>query len=85
MSVEWIDLDDIEDVRLSELSSSRLEQLKDGYESLDDILDDPSITGNEVVLDGRDNGPPYEITDGRHRIYLAREAGRSRIKARLRR
>jgi hypothetical protein len=85
MTEEIIDLDDIRQVRLSELSSSRLNQLKDGYHSLQDILDNPSITGDGIILDGRDSGPPYEITDGRHRIFLAREEGERSIKATLRR
>jgi len=73
-----VDLDDIEDVDRSDLSESRLQMLEDGYDDFDDVL---SSSSDPITLDGDE--PPYEIIDGRHRIYLAREKGLSSVPAKF--
>ena len=77
--MEEIDLDDIEDVGEGELSQSRLDDLRDGHSPFDDVLRSWS---DPITLD-RSNGTPYEIIDGRHRIFLAREMGYSTVPANL--
>lgn len=68
-------LSDIKDVSRSELDSSRLSTLENGYSSFEEVLNSSS---DPIVLDG---DIPYDVTDGRHRIYLARQKGYSYISA----
>ena len=75
--MEDVDLDDIEDVSVSELSDSRLDDLRNGYSSFDEVLNSSS---DPITLD-ESSGTPYSITDGRHRVYLARELGYSSVPA----
>jgi hypothetical protein len=62
-----VKLSDIEDVSLQHLSSKKLEALNSGKSP-----DGP-------IKLRRSTGKPYYILDGRHRIYLARQAGKSLI------
>lgn len=75
--MEEVDLDDIESVSEGELSQSRLENLRDGHSSFDDVL----RSWSEPINRDRSGGILYEIIDGRHRIYLAREMGYSTVPA----
>lgn len=74
-----VDLDDIEDVDAWQLNSSRLNMLKNGHDSFDDVLNSWS---DPITLEDR-SGPPYKIIDGRHRIYLARQRGYSTVPAKF--
>ncbi len=73
-----VDLDDIEDVSRSELDSDRLETLENGFDDFDDVLNSSS---DPITLEGDE--PPYQIIDGRHRIYLARERGYGSVPAQI--
>jgi hypothetical protein len=64
-----IKLSDIEHVNVRNLEDYKLEALKNGKAS------DYPITLK------RSSGLPYQILDGRHRIYLARQQGKSIIAA----
>jgi len=75
--MEQVRLSDIEDVSASDLSQSRLNDLETGHSSFDSVLNDSS---DPITLD-RSGGRPYEIVDGRHRIYLARKKGYSSVMA----
>ncbi|XWK86936.1 MAG: hypothetical protein U7127_22430 [Phormidium sp.] len=75
----WVDLSDIEYVDRSELKQNRLDILLNGYHSFDDVLNNESDKSDPIKLDGARK--PYSITDGRHRIYLARQKGYTRVKA----
>ena len=72
-----VDLDDIEEISRRDLSASRLDTLRNGHDSFDDVLNSRS---DPITLD-RSGGTPYEVIDGRHRIYLAREKGYSKVPA----
>lgn len=67
-------LSDIENVSYHQLNESRLRYLENGYDSFDRILNSSS---DPVTLSQRSR--PYEILDGRHRVYLARKKGYSSI------
>ncbi len=75
MSLQKISLLDIRNVSRSELDSHRLNTLEDGYSSFEEVLNSSS---DPIKLDG---SKPYDITDGRHRIYLARQKGYSHVYA----
>jgi hypothetical protein len=64
-----VSLSDIRAVSLSELEQHKLNSLENGRDSFERIL---SSAGNPIALD---RGKPHDITDGRHRIYLARKKG----------
>lgn len=72
-----ISLSDIEDVSSGDLSQRRLDDLQNGYSSFDEVLNSSS---DPITLDDS-SGTPYSIVDGRHRIYLARKMGYSRVPA----
>lgn len=72
---QQVSLSDIESVDKSDLSESRLKTLLNGYSSFEEVLNSKS---DPIALDRR-SGKPYSITDGRHRIYLARQKGYSSV------
>ena len=63
-------LSDIENVTRSSLSQRRLDDLLNGYSSFEQVLNSSS---DPIALDC--SSKPYQIIDGRHRIYLARKKG----------
>ncbi len=75
--MEEVSLDDIEDVHESELSQSRLDDLRNGFSSFEDVL----RGGSDPITLDENSGTPYGIIDGRHRIYLARERGYTSVPA----
>jgi len=77
--MDEVSLDDIENVSEGDLDQGRLDTLQNGYSPFDDVLRSWS---DPITLD-RTNGIPYEIIDGRHRIYLARSMGYSTVPAML--
>lgn len=78
MSRQNVSLSDIREISRSELDSGRLGMLENGYSSFEEVLNSSS---DPIVLDG---DIPYDITDGRHRIYLARQKGYSSVYADVR-
>ena len=56
---------------VTELSHVRIAQLKNGFNSLDDILSNPHWRGDPITLTRV--GGMFKITDGRHRVTLALE------------
>lgn len=74
-SKRTISLRDIRNVSVSELSGSRLSTLENGYSSFEEVLESKS---DPITLTG---SKPYDIIDGRHRVYLARKKGYSSINA----
>jgi hypothetical protein len=62
-------LSDIREVTIEELLPRKLEALRNG-----------SAPDGPIFLK-TSSGKPYEILDGRHRIYLAREQGKLLIAA----
>ena len=74
---QQVSLSDIRDVTKSELIQSRIDTLLDGYSPFEEVLNSKS---NPIALD-KGNGKPYDIHDGRHRIYLARQKGYSSVPA----
>jgi hypothetical protein len=64
-----VPLSDIRHVSQSELSNAKLNALENGYDSFEYQLNSSS---NPIALTG---GKPYDISDGRHRIFLARQKG----------
>lgn len=74
-----VSLSDIRNVSLSELESSKLQGLENGYDSFDSQVNNCS-DANAIALTG---SKPYDITNGRHRIYLARKKGWSTVRARF--
>ncbi len=73
-----IKLSDIEPVKKSDLKTSRLDTLLNGYNTFDEVLKSASDT---IALSGKQ--APYTIIDGRHRIYLARQKGYSEVNAKF--
>lgn len=71
-------LSDIEQVSLTALSTERLALLQNGFHSFDECL---NLKSDPIKLEGEN--PPYLITDGRHRIYLARQKGYTLVSALL--
>ena len=74
-SKRQVSLRDIEDISLRDLKSSRLNNLQNGFSSFDTVLNSQS---DPIALTG---SKPYEIVDGRHRVYLARQKGYSKVPA----
>lgn len=64
-----VPLNDIRHVSQSELSNKKLNALENGHDSFEYQLNSSS---NPIALTG---GKPYDISDGRHRIFLARQKG----------
>lgn len=73
-----VSLSDIESVNRSELSARRLNDLQNGYSSFETVL---SSSSDQITLDK--SRRPYQIIDGRHRVYLARQKGYSSVSARF--
>ncbi len=79
MNLEWVSLKDIEDINPDELNPNRLRQLENGFCSFEDLI--YGKCSDPIALDK--SIKPYRVIDGRHRIYLARKKGYSKVKARL--
>lgn len=60
-----------------ELNQARLIQLKNGFNTLDDILTNPQWQGDPITLTR--SGNSYDVTDGRHRVSLAIELMKDKI------
>lgn len=71
-----VELDLIEPVDRSELDQRRLDLLEHGADAFDVVL---HSTSNPIALDLP--GPPYQIQEGRHRVYLARQHGYTHVQA----
>ena len=71
-----VKLSDIVNVSQSELEQAKLNALEDSYDSFDSQL---NSSQNPIALDKTKK--PYRITDGRHRIFLARKKGYTSVKA----
>jgi hypothetical protein len=71
-----VKLSDIEYVDPSQLKESRLNTLLNGYEPFDKVLNSES---DPIALDM--SSKPYRISDGRHRIHLARKKGYTEVRA----
>ena len=69
-----ISLDDIEFVNRSELEDKKLYALEHSYDSFEKQLNS-KLSPIAISCDSK----PYRITNGRHRIYLAREKGLSTV------
>ena len=67
----FVPLTEIENVSRQELDQRRLDTLQHGFSPFDQLLKSES---DPITLDKR-SGKPYRITDGRHRIFLARQKG----------
>lgn len=70
-----VSLSDIRQVSQSELSNAKLDALTNGYDSFDYQL---SSSSNPIALTG---SRPYDIVDGRHRVFLARKKGYGSVPA----
>lgn len=64
-----VSLSDIEHISQSDLSSSKLDALVNGYDSFEYQLNNSS---NPIALSG---SRPYKVIDGRHRVFMARQKG----------
>lgn len=69
-SIRNVDVDEIEHISRSDLNEARLTTLQDGCDDFEDLLNSAS---EPIRLSGTE--PPYEVDDGRHRMYLARDKG----------
>lgn len=75
--MKQIYLSDIENVTKLELNDSKLKALENSYDSFEDQLNSKSTP---IALDEK-QGKPYRIINGRHRVYLARRKGYSKVPA----
>jgi hypothetical protein len=71
-----VKLSDIEHLDRNELKQSRLDTLLNGYDPFEKVLNSESAP---IALDM--SRKPYRITDGRHRVYLARQKGYTEVRA----
>jgi hypothetical protein len=71
-----VSISDIRSISKSELNERRLSDLQNGFSSFEEVLNSKS---DPIVLDS--SSKPYDIIDGRHRVYLARDKGYSSITA----
>lgn len=76
--MEQVKLSDIEQVNYSDLEPQKLKALVNSFDSFVAQLNSQQ---NPIALDSKRR--PYTIINGRHRIYLARQKGYSRVPARL--
>ncbi|MEQ8976167.1 MAG: ParB N-terminal domain-containing protein [Coleofasciculus sp. C1-SOL-03] len=77
MQIQQVRLSDIQTVSSSELEPKKLKALENSYDSFESQLNSQR---NPIALD-RGAGKPYQILDGRHRVYLARKKGYSSVPA----
>ena len=75
--MKTVNLSDIEAVSRGELSSVKLDALENSYDSFEHQLN--SSSDPIAVSCG---SKPYRITNGRHRVYLARQKGYSTVNVR---
>ena len=68
-----VSLSDIENISQSDLSTSKLNALVNGYDSFEFQLNSSS---NPIALSG---SKPYTVIDGRHRVFMARKKGYSSV------
>jgi hypothetical protein len=69
-----VSLSEIRHIDRSELRESRLNTLLNGYLPFEKVLESSS---DPIAL--YPGTKPYDICDGRHRIYLARQKGYSSV------
>jgi hypothetical protein len=79
MHIQQVSISDIEQIPRKELEEKKLHALENSYDSFEAQLNSKL---NPIALD-RGRGKPYEIIDGRHRIYLARQKGYTSVPARF--
>lgn len=72
--IALIQLSEIKHVSYNELSVDRLNKLESGNKTLERIINE---TNDIITLQGK---RPYDIIDGRHRIFLARKLGLKSIR-----
>jgi hypothetical protein len=77
MKIQQVRLSDIQTVSYSELEPKKLKALENSYDSFETQLNSKT---NPIALD-RGAGKPYQILNGRHRVYLARQKGYSSVPA----
>lgn len=65
-----IELSEIRDVKIDELEKKKLHALENSYDSFYYQLNESK---DPIALSGAK--PPYDILNGRHRVYLARKKG----------
>jgi len=68
----------------AELIPNRLATLKNGFNRLDAILGGPNWRGNlndAIALEPA--GAMYSVTNGRHRVFLAKQGGYKAVWARI--
>ncbi len=73
--ITQVQLNEIRHVSQSELNSQRLYILENGIKSFEETINN---TSDIITLEG---SKPYDIIDGRHRIFLARKRGLKSVKA----
>ncbi|MCC3569174.1 MULTISPECIES: hypothetical protein [unclassified Microcoleus] len=65
-----VKMSDIRVLNLSELNPAKIRAIENSSESLSSLLHDQD---DPIVL--YRGTPPYELCDGRHRVYLAEQRG----------
>ena len=73
-----VSLSSIESISRSDLRDSRLKMLENGHSSFDEVVKSRS---DPITLDG--SSTPYQVIDGRHRIFLARKKGYTSVPANI--
>lgn len=73
--MQYINLSDIEYVSYGDLEQRKLYALENSYDSFEYQLNSSS---NPIAL-SRGSGKPYTILNGRHRVYLARQKGYTKV------
>jgi hypothetical protein len=71
-----VKLSDIENIRKNDLEQTKLDALENSYDSFEDQLNSKF---NPIALDKGKS--PYGVTDGRHRVFLARQKGYKSVPA----
>lgn len=77
MRTEKIKLSDIRNIESKELDNRRLDTLQNEYTKFEELLENNTSTKDPIMIDK--SVYPYAITDGRHRIFLARQKGYTHI------
>jgi len=78
MLFKKIQLSQIKNIDLQDLDEKRLNTLLNGYDPFHIVLNSQS---DPITLDI--SKIPYDVIDGRHRVYLARKKGFSEINAQV--